>query len=226
MQASNMESALLTQTLPAETQVADPVCFAEYLDWLTEETKADLINGVIYMQSPPSERHEKIFAFLFAVLQVYVVRKKLGIVRGSRTAIKFSEYNGTQPDLVFIGNAKRDLIHSYFVDGAADMVVEIVSPSTRHIDRVKKMALYAEHGVREYWLIDPERETAEFFSNKYGAWNEMAVTEDGMFRSQAIAGFWMKVEWLFSAKPLDIVDTVMEIFSNKPALKKKRSSKR
>ncbi len=221
-----MESALLTQSLPAETLAADPVCFEEYLDWLTEETKADLIEGVIYMQSPPSERHEKIFVFLINVLNAYVVRKKLGIVRGSRTAIKFSEYNGTQPDVVFIGNAKRDLIHSYFVDGAADMVVEIVSPSTRHIDRVKKMALYAEHGVREYWLIDPDKETAEFFRNEYDAWKEMAVIEDGVFRSRAIAGFWMKVEWFFATKPLDIVDTVMKILGNKPALKKKRPPKR
>ncbi|NUO78908.1 Uma2 family endonuclease [candidate division KSB1 bacterium] len=221
-----MHTELLTQSLPAEAPVADPVRFEEYLDWLTEEKKADLLDGVIYMQSPPSDRHEKIFVFLLNVLNAYVVRKKLGIVRGSRTAIKFSEYNGTQPDLVFISNANRDLIHPYFVDGAADMVVEIISPSTRHIDRVKKMALYAQHGVREYWLIDPDKRTAEFFRNDYGSWNQIAVREDGAFRSEAIAGFWMKVEWLFAAKPLDIVNTVMEILAGKPATKKKRVPKR
>lgn len=221
-----MESALITQTLPAEISTADPVSFEQYLDWLTEENKADLINGVIYMQSPPADRHEKIFIFLVNVLNAYVVRKKLGIVRGSRTAIKFSEYNGTQPDLVFISNANRKLIHSYFVDGVADMVVEIISPSTRHIDRVKKMALYAEHGVREYWLIDPEKERAEFFRNEHGAWHEMAVDENGVFRSKAVAGFWLKIEWLFAAQPLDIVDTVMEILAREAAVKKKRAAKR
>lgn len=221
-----MESALLTPTLPADVSTTDPVSFGQYLDWLTEENKADLINGVIYMQSPPADRHEKIFVFLINVLNAYVVRKKLGIVRGSRTAIKFSEYDGTQPDLVFISNANRKLIHSYFVDGVADMIVEIISPSTRHIDRVKKMALYAEHGVREYWLIDPERESAEFFCNEHGAWQEMAIDANRVFRSKAIAGFWLKVEWLFAAQPLDIVDTVMEILAHDTAAKKKRATKR
>ncbi len=221
-----MKSVLLTQALPIEIATADPVSFEQYLDWLTEENKADLINGVIYMQSPPADRHEKIFAFLFAVLQAYVVRMKLGVLRGSRTVIKFSEYNGTQPDLVFISNANRKLIHSYFVDGVADMVVEIISPSTRHIDRVKKMALYAEHGVREYWLIDPERERAEFFRNARGTWDEMTVEENGLFRSKAVVGFWLKVEWLFTAQPLDIVDTVMEILARETPAKKKRAAKR
>ena len=221
-----MESALLTPTLPAEVSTTDPVSFEQYLDWLTEENKADLINGVIYMQSPPSYRHEKIFGFLFPLLQVYVVRKQLGIVLGSRTAIKFSEHNGTQPDLVFISNANRKLIHSYFVDGVADMIVEIISPSTRHIDRVKKMALYAEHGVREYWLIDPERERAEFFRNEHGAWHEMTLDEDGVFRFKAVAGFWLKVESLFAAQPLDIVDTVMAILAHENSTKKKRARKR
>lgn len=221
-----MESTLLTQTLPSEIATVDPVSFEQYLDWLTEENKADLINGVIFMQSPPADRHEKIFVFLINVLNAYVVRKNLGIVRGSRTAIKFSEYNGTQPDLVFISNANRKLIHSYFVDGVADMIVEIISPSTRHIDRVKKMALYAEHGVREYWLIDPERERAEFFCNERGAWLEMAVEANGRFHSKAVSGFWLKVEWLFAAQPLDIVDTVMEILAREAGAKKKRAPKR
>ncbi len=212
-----MNSELLTQTLPSEIPAADPVRFEEYLDWLTEESKADLLDGVIYMQLPPSDRHEKIFALLYPVLQAYVVRKKLGIVRGSRTAIKFSEYSGTQPDLVFISNANRDLIHSYFVEGVADMLVEIISPSTRHIDRGKKMALYAQHGVQEFWLIDPDRRTAEFFHNDYGEWNEMPVDANGVFRSEAIAGFWMKVEWLFATESLDIVDTVMMILMSKSA---------
>ncbi len=221
-----MDSELLTQTLPVDIPTADPVRFEEYLDWLTEERKADLIDGVIHTQSPPADRHEKIFAFLIGIINAYVVRKKLGIVRGSRTAIKFSEYDGTQPDLVFISNANRDLVHSYFVDGVADMIVEIISPSTRHIDRVKKMALYAQGRVREYWLIDPEKKTAEFFRNDFGAWHEMAVDENGVFRSEAIAGFWIKVEWLFAATPLDIVDTVMAILTDKPAVKKKRTPKR
>ncbi len=221
-----MHIKLHTRALASEMPVANLICFEEYLDWLTEEAKADLIDGAIYSQSAPEESHERVFALLISVLNAYVVRKKLGIILGPRTVIKLSPYNGTQPDLVFISNANRKLIHSYFVDGVADMIVEIISPSTRHIDRIKKMALYAEHGVREYWLIDPERERAEFFRNERDAWHEMTVEENGLFRSKAVAGFWLKVEWLFAAQPLDIVDTVMEILAREASAKKKRAPKR
>ena len=160
-----MEAELLTETITVWTPSTKRITFDDYLDLLTEESKGDLIDGVLYMQSPPADVHEQIFGFLFPLLQTYVVRKKLGIVRGSRTAIKFSGYNGTQPDIVFISHARRHLIHPYFVDGAPEMVVEILSPSTRHLDRGPKMELYAEHGVLEYWQFDPENQTAKFFSN-------------------------------------------------------------
>jgi hypothetical protein len=67
------------------------------------------------MQSPPADIHERIFVFLIGVLNAFVVRKKLGIVHGSRTTLKFSEANGTQPDIVFIGNASRNRVHPYTV---------------------------------------------------------------------------------------------------------------
>jgi Uma2 family endonuclease len=208
-----MDSEILTQTLPARTPTAQRATFDEYLETLTEESKGDLIDGVIYMQSPPSDAHERILGFVFSILQVYVVRKKLGAVRGSRTAIKFSEYNGTQPDIVFISNARRHLVHPYYMDAAPDMVVEILSPTTRNLDRGKKMALYAKHGILEYWQIDPEEQAAEFFWNDNGSWMPMPVSDDGVFHLQAVPGFWLKLEWLFAEEPPDMLDTVMTILA-------------
>jgi Uma2 family endonuclease len=174
------------------------------LDLLTEESKGDLIEGVLYMQTPPSDDHEKIFGFLFDVLRNFVILKKLGVVRGSRTTLKFSEENGVQPDIVFISNARRHLIHSYYVDGAPDVAIEILSASTRKLDRGKKMALYAAHGVLELWQVDPESEAAEFFRNDNGAWTPMPVNDDGIFHSEAISGFWLNVQWLFDEETLNM----------------------
>lgn len=208
-----MEAELLTPTIPTRKPSVQRITFEEYLDLLTEETKGDLIDGVLYMQSPPSDDHEKIFGCLFGILQAYVIRKKLGLVRGSRTAIKFSGYNGTQPDIVFISNARRHLVHPYFMDGPPDVAVEILSPSTRRLDRGRKTELYAEHGVLEFWQFDPEEQTTEFFWNDNGAWTPMPVSEDGFFHSQAIPGFWLNVNWLFADEPPDILDTVMTILA-------------
>jgi Uma2 family endonuclease len=165
------------------------------------------------MQSPPPDDHEKIFVFLIGILNAFVVRKKLGIVRGSRTAIKFSGNNGTQPDIVFISNSRRHLIHPYFVEGAPELAVEIISPSTRKLDRGRKMALYAEHGIIELWQFDSEEQTAEFFRNDNGSWTPMPVSDDGIFHSQTIPGFWLSVNWLFAEEPPDILDTVVTILA-------------
>lgn len=124
-------------------------------------------------------------------------------MRGSRTTLKFSEENGVQPDIVFISNTRRYLIHSYYVDGAPDVAIEILSPSTRKLDRGKKMALYAAHGVLELWQVDPELETTDFFRNDNGVWTSMPVNEDGIFHSKAISGFWLNVQWLFDEKTLN-----------------------
>jgi len=208
-----MEVELLTPSAPTLQPPTKRVTFDEFLDWLTEETKADLIDGVIYMQSPPADVHERIFVFLIGILNAFVVRRKLGIVRGSHTTLKFSEANGTQPDIVFISNARRDRVHPYFMDGAPEVVVEILSPTTRKLDRGKKMALYAKHGALEYWQIDPEGQAAEFFRNHNGAWLPLPVGDDEIFRSEVIPGFWLNTQWLFAEEELDILDIVMSILA-------------
>jgi len=213
-----MEVELLKPSAPFTPTLKPPpikrVTFDEYLDWLTEETKADLIDGVIYMQSPPADMHERIFGFLFGILRAFVLRKKLGIARGSRTTLKFSEANGVQPDIVFISNASRDRVHPYYMDGAPEVVVEILSPSTRKLDRGKKMALYAKYGALEYWQIDPENQIAEFFRNHNGAWVPMAVSDDDIFHSEVIPGFWLNINWLFAEEEPDTIETVMTILAD------------
>lgn len=208
-----MEAELLAPSVPAHKPPTQRVTFDEFLDWLTEETKADLIDGVIHMQSPPADVHERIFVFLIGILDAFVVRRKFGIIRGSRTTLKFSEANGTQPDIVFISNASRDRVHPSFMDGAPEVVVEILSPSTRKLDRGKKMALYATHGVLEYWQIDPEGQNAGFFQNHNGAWLPMMTSDDDIFHSEAIPGFWLNTQWLFAEEMPDILDTVMTILA-------------
>jgi len=211
-----MEVELLTLSVPFTPTLKTStkhVTFDEYLAWLTEETKADLIDGVIHMQSPPADVHERIFIFLSGILNAFVVRRKLGVVRGSRTTLKFSEANGVQPDIVFISNASRDRVHPYYMDGAPEVVIEILSPSTRKLDRGKKMALYAEHGALEYWQIDPENQSAEFFRNHNGAWLPMPVSDDDIFHSEVIPSFWLNTNWLFAEEEPDIVETVMTILA-------------
>jgi Uma2 family endonuclease len=72
----------------------------------------------------------------------------------------------------------------------------VISKSSRKIDRGRKFVLYAEHGVKEYWIIDPLRNTVEFFENQEGEWVEIKPDEQGRLYSKVLPGFWFHPKWL------------------------------
>lgn len=207
-----MEAELLTKPLPIRKRVDERLTFDQFCDMVDEDQKAHLINGVFYMESPASTLHENLFGFLHFILMGYVSRRKLGIMLGSRTAVRLSEYLGPEPDLIFVSDARRHIVQEQFIDGAPDMIAEIVSPGSRRLDRVEKKELYAEFGVREYWLIDPFQQTAEFFYNQNGRWQEKPVDEKNVFYSNVIPGFWFRLDWLFAEElpdGLDVLDLIL-----------------
>jgi len=207
---------LLTKPFPARKPPPERMTFDEYCALLNEDQKAHLIHGVLYMESPASIAHESLFAFLFKLLGVYVDHKRLGIVLGSHAAVKLSGYDGLEPDLLFVSTERRQILGTQHVEGAPDMVAEITSPSTRAFDEGEKKSLYAEHGVKELWLIDPYRQTAQFFRNDNGQWVPLPVDERGVFTSEIIPGFWLRVDWLFAEEPPDVLKTVTTILQTKP----------
>jgi Uma2 family endonuclease len=163
------------------------------------------------MTSPASYTHEDLFGFLYSVLRIYVSRKKLGIVRGSRTAIRFSTYDAPEPDIVFVSAAKQSIIQEQSIEGIPDLVVEIVSRSSRTLDYGDKKQLYARYGVPEYWLIDPYRQMVEFFQNDSGQWTLLPADTDGIVRSDVITGFWLRTDWLFAEELPDILEVASTI---------------
>jgi Uma2 family endonuclease len=191
------------------------VSFEEYLELTDGVKKAEWVDGeIVYEQvnnstsvggekvfmAAASIRHELLFGFLLSVLRLYVQRNNLGIVLGSDVAMKLEEQQrGREPDVLFIGNDKRNLIRENFIDGAADMVVEVISPESIGRDRGEKFIEYEAAGIREYWLIDPQREQAEFYRlNENGLYRLVNTDVDGIFRSDVIQGFWLRVEWLWT----------------------------
>jgi Uma2 family endonuclease len=203
-----MDSDLLTKPLPTRKRVDERMSFEEFCDLINEDQKAHLIDGVMIMESPASNTHEDLFGFLHTILRAYTSRKKLGVVRGSRSLIRFSDYTGYEPDLLFISNSKREKIKDQYIEGAPDLAVEIVSPGSRHLDQVEKKNLYAEYGVKEYWLIDPFPQTAEFFYNHHGNWIQMPVDENGIFHSKTLTDFWLRVDWLFAEEFPDELEVI------------------
>jgi len=214
-----MISELLTKPIARPKPADERFTYNEFCARIKETEKADLINGEIIMASPASIEHEISFISLGSILHCYVTRRQLGVVIGSRAAMKFSEYEAPEPDIMFIKKERLHLLGKTEIFGAADLVVEIVSPSSRRLDFVEKKEIYAHYGVKEYWVNDRFRQQAFFWKNVDGVWQDMPVDDKGIFRSEVLTDFWLRVDWLFSAEPLDALAILEMILAGDPDIK-------
>ena len=134
--------------------------YADYLE-TPEGERYELLDGELTMVPAPDIPHQDSSINLSADLKFLVRRTGIGRVLAAPTDVYFTDTDVVQPDLVFVSNERAGIITDANIRGAPDLVIEILSPSTEERDRVFKRALYARHGVREYWLVDTRRKTIE-----------------------------------------------------------------
>ena len=140
--------------------------FADYLSWDSNE-HIELIAGVPVKMAPPSPTHQFISMALSAQLHNFLEGKKCRVVTAP-FAVRLFEKDGdspetvdtvVEPDISVICDRSRLDNHGY--RGAPEMVIEILSPSTRRHDRMVKLNLYQKAGVKEYWVVSPEEGTVQ-----------------------------------------------------------------
>jgi Uma2 family endonuclease len=169
---------------------------AQFKRLAREDEKEDLMEGVMIVASPASTRHEKLFGLLLSFLCIYVENRDLGIVLGSRSLVEFDEKNAYEPDILFVSKARLDIVQEDRITGPPDLAVEIISPSSRRTDAYAKKAGYARFGVREYWLIDPDNRRVAFYRLSGQEYTEVPAKK-GIYRSEAVPGFWLRANWLW-----------------------------
>ena len=149
--------------LPAEKE---RYTFADVLTW-DEDERIEIINGEAVMMAPPSRIHQKISVELSRQLANYLEGKKCEVYHAP-FAVRLFEQDGDTPDEVdtmvepdIAVVCDKNKLDKHGCKGAPDMVVEILSPSTRRHDRLVKLGLYQRAGVREYWIVNPEDKTVQ-----------------------------------------------------------------
>lgn len=126
---------------------------------LPDGERAELIDGQIYMMGTPSRIHQKLVGQLSRIIGNYIESNhgSCEIYPASFAVfIKKDDKNYVEPDISVI--CDKNKLSDRGCEGAPDFIIEIVSPSSRRMDYYKKCALYAESGVREYWIVDPEKQ--------------------------------------------------------------------
>lgn len=183
--------------------------YEEFLEWADEAILTEWVDGEVLIANPESARQQVIREFLHNVLRIFVGVHKLGIVRMSRFQMKLPR-SGREPDLLFVSTDHLDRLKAAYLDGPADMVVEIASQESISRDRGEKFLEYEQAGISEYWLIDPIREWTEcYVLNEAGCYEALISGRQGVFCSQALRGFWLKLEWLWQPPP--ILQTLREL---------------
>jgi Uma2 family endonuclease len=106
-----------------------------------------------------------------------------------------------EPDLVVVLNDRQAQLKEYYCEGAPNLIVEVIDPLLKE-DFREKYTEYEAAGVPEYWIIDPEREYAEFWRlDNTGAYRVAYAGSEGVYRSRELPDFWLRVEWIWRQPP-------------------------
>ena len=189
---------------------------AEYERWGLEHESCEWVDGEVILKMAVEENHDEIQRLIAIVIEQMARRRKLGKVRGPEFTTRMKLAKKTvrrDPDVMFVATANLPRLLPTYVDGPADLVVEIVSAESEFRDFNEKYFEYQEAGVREYWIVNPLGKTMHLFVRDAGT-NEFVRREpntDGRFCSVVIDGLWFHPDDLFAVERPDVVMLLRKI---------------
>lgn len=175
---------------------------------------AEYVEGKVIKPMSVTQTHDNLTRFLSAILRFFVEAKNLGRICGEPYQMKMTldgETRGREPDIFFVKTENLDRVKEQFFDGAADLVIEIVSPESIVRDTQDKFEEYEAAGVREYWVIDPNRRTANFYGGDAHGKYQLLPIENGRFESRVAEGFWLNTDWLWRENTPDLMLVLKEL---------------
>ncbi len=159
----------------------------------------ELSDGNLEFPPMPTEYHQLIVTRLVALLYAFVSQRKLGHVRVAPLPVRLWPGKIREPDIIFMSAAHVDRIEKYW--GVPDLAVEIVSGSRTDVDRDRKVKReeYAQAGIAEYWLVDPEEKTVEVLRLEGKIYRDVArLAENDTLTSPTFPGFELSLKELFA----------------------------
>jgi Uma2 family endonuclease len=149
---------------------------ADYLS-LSTNRQVEYSHGFIEVLEMPTARHQMILAFLYRLLHAFVSSRNLGAVLFAAFPVRLWEGKFREPDILFMSAANAARMHDEYWEGA-DLVIEIVSGNRQH-DLIHKRREYAQAGIPEYWIVDPQSETVIVLELRGDGYAEHGVFHPG-----------------------------------------------
>lgn len=152
------------------------------------------------MTPAPGTFHQVVVIRLVERLLEYNAKEKAGQVLVAPVDVYLEERETYQPDIIFISRERLSIIEPARVAGPPDVVMEVLSPSTAYYDLKSKARIYAKHGVKEYWIVDPEDKSIEVYTGQDGGFGlHQRVQGKGKVSSLLLAEFAVEAAEVFAA---------------------------
>jgi Uma2 family endonuclease len=170
---------------------------ADYLA-LPDEPRCELLYGRLLVTPSPALRHQRVAAGVYDLLRAFAYRQG-GEALFAPLDVVMADHSIVQPDVIYVSPLRSSILRAR-VEGAPDLVVEILSPGTARRDLGEKLRLYAESGVTEYWIVDPQLCTFKFLENARDGFR-LRLPQGAIYRSAVIAGLELDLEAFWRAIP-------------------------
>ncbi len=151
--------------MPVDTRLT----YEDYCRLPNDGKRYEIIDGELFVTPSPLTLHQRIVTRLTAHLWAFVEKRRLGEIFVSPFDVVFSDFDVVEPDILFVSKKRVSVITPKNVQGAPDLVVEVLSETTAKTDRTTKFKLYARYGVKEYWIIDPKGPSVQIYRLGRGA---------------------------------------------------------
>lgn len=185
--------------------------YEQFLDAIDEDTLAEWVDGRVIMASPASRRHQEIAELFFMLLSTFAKVHASGVVISPPFQMKLAR-SGREPDVLYLAADHVGRLKDTYLDGPADLVIEVLSPESAGRDRGDKFYEYRDASIPEYWLIDPLAEQAEFYQlDAHGRYQSIAPDAHGVYHARILPGFWLRVDWLWQRPLPDPTRALLEI---------------
>lgn len=174
-----------------------PLTYDDLVQTPDDNQRYEIIGGELYVAAAPIPEHQRLSALLHVDFFLHVEPGGLGRVYAGPIDVYLGDHDIVEPDLVFVSTPRLNIIKAKYIEGPPDIVVEILSLSTRARDETIKADLFARSAVPEFWIVDPFVRTIRVFALRDGRY-DLVPSDDGLARSTVLDGFAVVIPALFA----------------------------
>ena len=167
---------LMNESSDMPSKSAPPVklTYEDFLLFPDDGKRHELIAGEHYVTPSPSLRHQTIVGNLFLALGKYLANHPIGRVWVAPLDVVLTKFDVVEPDVIYVSRERASVLTRQNIQGAPDLVVEVLSPGTRKTDEIAKRRAYERCGIGEYWVADPELDLVKVYRRKEGRFERIA----------------------------------------------------